>query len=362
MTPDSGGKRTYFGHYGTKECESAYRKWLSHLTEVHIENVPHTSTGTLADLALLYLMDVKKRTSEENYVIIYHALERLWNSLGSDPPSSLSVVKVQRLIEDMANGTYLHGGKVKRYSRTYVNKTLKIIKRFVSWGHLHGHISAESWSRLQVYEGIRRNETKARELPKRLGVPLAIVRASLPQMPKMVGTMVRIQYLCGMRPQDICSIRPVDIDQTGEVWIYCPAEHKNTHRGLGLMKAIPKAAQELLRENWPATSVDYFFSPKASILSVRKVTDRDVLARLGDKYHPSSYYKSVRKAAEKAEVPLWGPNQLRHSIATYLKAKFDQETAQYYLGHTAISTTDIYARRAEEKLKEVANQIEDPFQ
>ena len=204
-------------------------------------------------------------------------------------------------------------------------------------------------------DGLWKNETGAREPDPKGAVSLETVKKTLPYLTPTVAAMVRVQFLCGMRPQDVCNIRPVDIDRTESIWIYRPQEHKNSHRGQTLMKAIPVSAQKILVEFWPDKEDSFFFSPKRCMEQI----GRQDLSRYRDRYVSSAYYHAVRDACVRANSERWSPNQLRHTMATYLRARFDQETAQYYLGHRNISTTDIYAHRSEIRLREVATSVDD---
>jgi len=58
----------------------------------------------------------------------------------------------------------------------------------------------------------------------------AIVDRTLPFLPPIVADMVRVQRLCGMRPQDVRNMRAIDIDRTQKVWRYVPFTHKTEHQ------------------------------------------------------------------------------------------------------------------------------------
>jgi integrase len=57
------------------------------------------------------------------------------------------------------------------------------------------------------------------------------VEATLPFLSRQVKAMVELQLLTGMRPREVCAMRSRNIDPRGEVWIYRPLQHKNTHHG-----------------------------------------------------------------------------------------------------------------------------------
>ena len=53
----------------------------------------------------------------------------------------------------------------------------------------------------------------------------------------------------------------------------------------------------------------------------------------------------MRKAAERAGVPHWHPNQLRHTFATEVRRTHGLEAAQAALGHSKADVTQVYAER-----------------
>ena len=62
-------------------------------------------------------------------------------------------------------------------------------------------------------------------------------------------------------------------------------------------------------------------------------------------YDVCSYRQVIIRAADKAGVTRWAPNQLRHSRATEIRAKYGLEGAQVVLGHDKADVTQIYAER-----------------
>jgi uncharacterized protein (TIGR02996 family) len=65
----------------------------------------------------------------------------------------------------------------------------------------------------------------------------------------------------------------------------------------------------------------------------------------GGAYTTAAYGYAVRKAAEKAGVPAWHPNQLRHSFATAVRRLHGLEAAQVLLGHARADVTQLYSER-----------------
>ena len=68
-----------------------------------------------------------------------------------------------------------------------------------------------------------------------------------------------------------------------------------------------------------------------------------------------SYARAVERAAKKAGVPRWAPNQLRHATATAIAEQFDDHTAASVLGHAAGSgATRVYVEQSVKKAAEAA--------
>jgi integrase len=63
----------------------------------------------------------------------------------------------------------------------------------------------------------------------------------------------------------------------------------------------------------------------------------------GRRYKTQAYYTAVRRAAKRAGVESWHPNQLRHSFATRVRQEHGLEAAQVALGHARADVTQIYA-------------------
>jgi integrase len=62
-----------------------------------------------------------------------------------------------------------------------------------------------------------------------------------------------------------------------------------------------------------------------------------------DCYTTASYGRALARACEKAGVPRFGPNRLRHSSGTFLRREYGLETAKAVLGHASCNITGVYA-------------------
>jgi integrase len=65
----------------------------------------------------------------------------------------------------------------------------------------------------------------------------------------------------------------------------------------------------------------------------------------GERYSTQSYGHAVAKGCDRAGVPRWHPNQLRHAHGTDVRRRFGLEAAQVALGHSRADVTQVYAER-----------------
>jgi integrase len=182
-----------------------------------------------------------------------------------------------------------------------------------------------------------------------------------------VAAMVRIQALAGMRPDEVVTMRGCDLVTTGSVWEYRPGFWKTEHhegRAPRVVMLGPRA-QAIVKE-WLKTDLEAFlFSPRESLAGHqaerRKARQTPLWAshkaaqqrkrkaepkrQPRDRYDVTSYRRAIHRACDKAGVPQFSPNRLRHSAATRLRREIGIDAARTVLGHSDVETTVIYAER-----------------
>jgi integrase len=116
-------------------------------------------------------------------------------------------------------------------SRRYVNENVHRIRKVFRWAASEQLVSPTVFQALNTVEGLRKGHTSAREGRTVVAVSDEVVDATIPYLSPVVADMVRLQRLTGSRPGEICALRPCDLDRSGQVWTYVPAEHKTEHLG-----------------------------------------------------------------------------------------------------------------------------------
>jgi integrase len=222
-------------------------------------------------------------------------------------------------------------------------------------------------------DGLRKGKTAALEPAPVAPVPLADVDATLLHLPAIVADMLRLQRITGMRSDNLCSIRWTDIDRSGEIWIYRPPRHKGEYLNKQLAIPLGPKCQRILEPYVSTPPADFIFSPRSSeqqrraqraarktpvtpSQAARKPTSKPrPHGRKGIQYTPGTYRNAIGRAIEKAnierkkagmpEIAHWHPHQLRHTVGTEIRAKYQAEAARVFLGHSRLSVTEIYAER-----------------
>lgn len=228
---------------------------------------------------------------------------------------------------------------VKTLARTTCNQRVGKVRAMFRWAAANGLAPAEVHAALSTVGPLRADRTEAREPEAVTPVARELVTAALPKMPAMVRAIVQVQLLCGCRPTEACMMRPCDIDRAGKVWVYRPGRHKGEHRGRRREIYLGPQAQAIITPLIGADLTAYLFSPLVADAARTTRWGKPVKAF----YDRRAYYQAVVRACRAAGVAEWSPNQLRHTAATELRARYGLEVSRVVLGHTDADTTVIYA-------------------
>jgi integrase len=262
------------------------------------------------------------------------------------------------------------------WCRSVVNRQVGRIKFLFKWATAKELVPATVHHALSAVSGLRAGRSEARESAPVQPVDDAVVDKTIPRLSSVVAAMVKLQRLSGARPGEICDMRAADIHQRGKVWRYSPPTHKTSHHGLQRIIHFGPKAKKILRPFLKSSDpTAYVFSPKAAAAERRKrlhearksgpkqgnypgknVVDSPKRTP-GDHYDVAAYRRAIARACDVAGVPHWHPNQLRHSAATAIRARFGLEASQHTLGHQTTDMTEIYAQRNAAIAERVAQKI-----
>ncbi len=169
-------------------------------------------------------------------------------------------------------------------------------------------------------------------------------------------------------------MRTIDINTQGRIWEYRPHSHKTEHHHKVRVVYLGPYAQEVVKP-WLRTDLHaYLFSPREGRAwhQARRARNRKTPSPAnrppnrakttpkrapGECYTNHSYAHAIQRACDRAGVPVWSPNQLRHNAATRIRAAYGIEAARIILGHSSAVTSKIYAEIDPEKAKEIMEKI-----
>ena len=152
--------------------------------------------------------------------------------------------------------------------------------------------------------------------------------------------MLELIYATGMRVSELINLKMDDLNM-----------------GVGFIKCLGKGQKERVvpfgskAKEW---LVRYLDKARASFLK-KKVSNFLFLTRLSRPMSRQMFWKIIKKYAVKARIKKdIMPHSLRHSFATHiLERGADLRVVQEMLGHSDISTTQIYTHINKERLKSI---------
>ena len=366
------GRDFYLGPHGTKASKLEYDRlvaeWLAGGRMTHVS--PMSGDITVAEVMAGYLRFAKDRyvknglpTSEQDG--IRAALRPVKELYSKQPASTFGPLALKAVRARMVDSGM---------SRTTVNQNTGRIVRMFKWAASEELLPAVIPQSLLTVTGLRKGHTAARETAPISPAKDVDIEATLPLLSNIVADMVRLQRLTGMRPGEVCIVRPVDIDRSADVWTYRPESHKTEHHERDRIVYIGPQGQQILASYLLRDGSAYCFSPRereslrnASRRENRKSPmtpsqaarkpKRNRDRKPGDCYLPNSYRLAIKRACLNANVPVWRPNQLRHTAATEIRRAFGLEGAQVTLGHSAADITQVYAERDATLARRIAGEV-----
>jgi integrase/recombinase XerD len=209
--------------------------------------------------------------------------------------------------------------------------------------------------RYQVREGHLREDPTAqiampkvgRSLPRSLTEEEVEALLAAPAVSDPLGhrdrTMLEVLYATGLRVSELVNLKLVQVGLNQ-----------------GVLKIVGKGNRERmipLGEEAVQWIQQFLQGPRVEILLERQ-TDFLFPTRRGDRMTRQAFWHIIKRYARKAGVSKHlSPHTLRHAFATHLlNHGADLRVVQMLLGHSDLSTTQIYTHVAKERLKDLHSQ------
>jgi integrase/recombinase XerD len=219
-------------------------------------------------------------------------------------------------------------------------RTLSSIKTFVKFLLLEEKIELNPVSDLET-------PRVKRSLPRVLTVTEVDRLMEQPDVLKHLGlrdrAMLELMYGTGIRVSEMLSLQKEDINMS-----------------VGFLRCMGKGMKErIVPVN--QTAIDWVrrYLVRSRNYLVKNPMERTLfLNARGNKMSRQGYFKILRGYADKADIKKEvTPHTLRHSFATHmLENGADLRAVQELLGHSDISTTQIYTHLTQSRLREVYQQ------
>ena len=209
--------------------------------------------------------------------------------------------------------------------------------------------------RYLVREGVVREDPTAqiampkigRSLPKSLTEEEVEALLSAPVVSDPLGNrdraMLEVLYATGLRVSELVNLR-----------------HGQVNLNQGVIRIMGKGNRERLiplGEEAMRWLTEFFNGARSEILLERQ-TDYLFPTRRGDRMTRQAFWHIIKRYARKSGISKeLSPHTLRHAFATHLlNHGADLRVVQMLLGHSDLSTTQIYTHVARERLKEMHSQ------
>ena len=183
-----------------------------------------------------------------------------------------------------------------------------------------------------------------RSLPKNLTEKDVEVLLSAPDVKQLIGlrdrTMLEVLYASGLRVSELVNLKVAQVSlNTGVVRVM----------GKGGKERLAPLGEEAL--NW----INHYIKEARLMLLGEKTSEALFVTARGSAMTRQAFWHLIRRHAIQAGInkPL-SPHTLRHAFATHLlNHGADLRVVQLLLGHSDISTTQIYTHVASARLKQL---------
>ncbi|MCL2119484.1 MAG: hypothetical protein FWH27_13760 [Planctomycetaceae bacterium] len=218
------GRYIYLGKWGSPEANEKLRKIL-----LELETVPQSMRKvTVNDLIARFLVWAEKHYRHPNgehtgsFQGYRTAVKHLVTLHGETLVSKFGPLALKAVREKMVD---------VGWCRTKINDRVGLIRTVFKWGVENELVPETIYRALLAVRGLEQGKTTAPDYPPVTSAPLEDVLKTIQCCHKTLADMIRLQLLCGMRPQEVRLIRSCDIDKRdSNFWVYIPHRHKTQHK------------------------------------------------------------------------------------------------------------------------------------
>jgi len=180
-------------------------------------------------------------------------------------------------------------------------------------------------------------------LPKTLSLSQVESILSMPDLTKAYGVrdkaMIDVLYATGLRVSELVGLKSGDLE-LNLGYVSCVGKG-------GKARVVPIGRAAVL-------SVKQYLETARGLLLKGRNSEYVFVGGKGKPLTRQAFWTSIKKYGRRAGVPVVKPHLLRHSFATHLLERgADLRSVQMMLGHSDISTTQIYTHVLQERLRNI---------
>ncbi len=193
------------------------------------------------------------------------------------------------------------------------------------------------------FKAISQPKTK-KSIPKPLTENQIIRLLNCPDEVDKMGyrdkTMLELMYATGLRVSELVTLKLMEL---------------NLNQGVIRVTGKGQKQRIIPIGEYANDYLKIYIEMYRKIMSKAQTSQYVFLSNRGDKMTRQAFWYRVKKYAKICQIdPLPSPHMLRHSFATHLlNHGADLRAVQMLLGHTNVSTTQIYTLVSKEKLKKI---------
>ncbi len=249
---------------------------------------------------------------------------------------SRNIASIQRVSRQTVNSFMLFE-KDRGLSANSVSRELACLKIFLKFLLMENKIKEDVTSVIE-------SPKLWKKLPSTLSVNEVDLLLKTPNVRSMMGirdkASLELMYATGMRVSELINLKMNDLNMD-----------------VGFVKCLGKGGKERIipfGRKAKESLVRYLGKARTTFLK-KKVSNFLFLSRLGKPMSRQAFWKTIKRYATlsgiKKEIT---PHSLRHSFATHiLEGGADLRIVQEMLGHSDISTTQIYTHVNKDRLKSI---------
>jgi integrase/recombinase XerC len=244
--------------------------------------------------------------------------------------------------------TVLRGWLAARMSggaaRTSQARRAAAVRAFTAWAHRAGRAPADPGAQLaspRAHRGlptVLRADQAADLMTARPGpAPSDDEQQKTRALAVRDRAVLEMLYATGVRVNELCTLNRSDVDASRQV-----------------IRVLGKGAKErAVPYGHPARdALDDWLRQGRPVLLARTSRDALFLGEKGGRLQPTVVRRIVARAAQAAGLPHTSPHDLRHSAATHLlDGGADLRAVQELLGHSSLSSTQIYTHVSTDRLR-----------